>query len=392
MFRRPILCRIGKIQFFANFCSLENGKRSLVNSRAGISLSKSEPVSSKKISPGKELVISYLVNSCGLTPERAVSASGKLHFDSPDKANAVLRFLEKHGFSKTQIAELVSRRPLFLLANPEKSFLPKIEFLLRSAGFSEPDMVEAVVKHPAYLARSLENQLAPVYEYIEGIVGSRKAGILLRRGSWIFDHGLDKKLIDNVALLRELGVPESCIEFALFHYPDVVTRKHDSFKKIVSEIEGMGFNPLKTAFVTAMHSRTGKGNIDVWERCYETYSNWGWSKDDIYMAFRKHPNCMLLSEKKISRFLDFVANKMGRDSRTIARVPYIIFYSMEKRIIPRYSVLHHLFLNGFVKKNWSLATVMCPTEEKFLENYAIRYLKELPQLLQLYRGETSGGV
>lgn len=392
MFRRPILPRIGTIQFFANFCSLENGKRSLVYTGAGISLSKSEPVSSIKTSPGKEHVISYLVKSCGLTLEKAVSASGKLHFDRPDKANVVLRFLEKHGFRKTQIAELVSRRPLFLLSNPEKSFLPKIEFLLRSAGFSVTDMVETVVKHPAYLARSLENQLAPVYEYLEDVVGSRKAGILLRRGSWIFDHALDKKLIDNVALLREIGVPQSSIEFALFHYPDVVTRKHESFKEIVSEIVGMGFNPLKTAFVTAMHSRTGKGNIHVWERCYETYSNWGWSQDDINMAFRKHPNCMLLSEKKISRFLDFVVNKMRRDSRSIARVPYIIFYSMEKRIIPRYSVLHHLFLNGFVKENWSLATVMCPAEEKFLENYVKHYLKELPQLLCIYKGETCGGL
>ncbi|XP_073133633.1 transcription termination factor MTERF15, mitochondrial-like [Henckelia pumila] len=366
MFRRPILSRIGKIQLSANFCSLENFKRSLVNSGAGISPSKSEPVSSKKVSPGKENVIFYLVDSCGLNLERAVSTSGKLHFDSPDKANAVMHFLEKHGFSKTQIAELVSRRPKFLLANPEKSFLPKIEFLLHSMGFSEFDMVESVVKHPAYLASSGSGigryKLTPVYEYVQGIVGSRKAGILLRRGSWIFDHGLDKKIIDNLALLRELGVPQSCIEFSLFHYPDVVTRKHESFKQIVSEIEGMGKR------------------------------NWGWSKDDIYMAFRKHPSCMLLSEKKISRFLDFVANKMGRDSRTIARVPYIIFYSMEKRIIPRCSVLHHLFLNCFVKKNWSLTSVMCPTEEKFLENYVIRYLKELPQLRQIYRRETSDVV
>ncbi|XP_073049805.1 transcription termination factor MTERF8, chloroplastic-like [Primulina eburnea] len=390
MFRRLILFRIGKIQALANFCSLENGKRSLANWGAGTSPCNSEPVSSKKVTPEKEYVISYLMNSCGLSREKAVSASGKVHFDSPDRANNVLGFLENHGFGKTQIAELVSRRPLILVSNPEKSFLPKIEFFLHSTGISEADLVEAIVKHPRYLTRSLEKQVVPVFEYLKDVVGSRKVGILFRRGSWIFDHGLDKKIIQNFALLRELGVPQRCIEFVLFHYPHVFTQKHESFKKIVSEVIEMGINPLKTAFVLAIHCRAWKGGKDVWERCYKTYTNWGWSKDDIYMAFRKQPQCMVLSEGKISRFLDFVVNKMGRDSRSIAQMPYLIFYSMEKRIIPRYSVLHHLFLNGFVKDGWSLASAMCPAEKQFLEKYVNRYLIKLPRLLDIYEGKGSG--
>ncbi|KZV54349.1 Mitochondrial transcription termination factor family protein [Dorcoceras hygrometricum] len=391
MFRGQILSRIGKNRFFANFCSLGNGERPSVNSVAGISLLKSEPVSSDKLSPGREHVISYLVNSCGLTLEKAVSASSRLHFVSPDKPNDVLLFLEKHGFSKPQITELVSRRPKLLLSNPEKSLLPKIEFFLHSAGFSETDMVKTFVKYPRYLTRSVEKLFAPVYEYLEDVVGSRKAGILLSRGSWIFDRGLHKKLIDNVAFLRELEVPERSIQYALYHYPHVVTRDLESFKKLVSEVQGMGFNPLKMSFVVAMHSRTGKSSRGIWERCYETYSSWGWSKDDIHLAFRKYPNCMLLSEKKISRFLDLVVNKMGRDSRSIAQIPNVIAYSMEKRIIPRYSVLRHLFLNGFVEKDWSLASVIYPAEQKFLEKYVKQYLKEQPQLLSIYKGETNCG-
>lgn len=390
MFRRPILFRIGRIQALANFCSLENGKRSLANSGAGTSPCNSEPVSSKKVLPEKDYVISYLMNSCGLSREKAVSASGKVHFASPDTANNVLAFLEKHGFGKTQISELVSRRPRILLSNPEKSFLPKIEYFLHSTGISEVDLVEAIVKHPAYLTRSLEKHLAPVYEYLKNLVGSRKVGILFRRGSWLFDHGLDKKILQKVALLRgELGVPQRCIEFVLFHHSRVFINKHESFKKIVSEVIEMGFDPSKTAFVVAIHCRASKSGKDVWERCYETYTNWGWSKDDIYMAFRKQPLCMTLSEEKISRFLDFVVNKMGRDSRSIAQTPYLIFYSMEKRIIPRYFVLRCLFLNGFVKDGWSLASAMCPAEKKFLEKYVNQYLQELPRLLDIYEGKRS---
>lgn len=82
-----------------------------------------------------------------------------------------------------------------------------------------------------------------------------------------------------------------------------------------------------------------------------------------------------LFEEKISRCLDFVVNKMGRDSRSISQMLYLIFYSMENRIIPRYFVLRHLFLNGFVKDGWSVASAMCPAEKKFMEKHVNQYLK-----------------
>ncbi|KAL7112667.1 hypothetical protein ACP275_04G017000 [Erythranthe tilingii] len=106
-------------------------------------------------------------------------------------------------------------------------------------------------------------------------------------------------------------------------------------------------------FILAIHARKGKGNLDLWDKCYKVYSKWGWSKDDIHMAFRKHPYCMLLTEKKISTALDFLVNKVGVDSRSVALRPYVLFYSMEKRIIPRCSIILILSSKGLVKKNWN---------------------------------------
>lgn len=67
----------------------------------------------------------------------AVSASKKVHFDSPDKPNAVLNFLGKLGFRKSQISEVVKRKPDLLASNPEKTLLPKIEYVANLTGISE---------------------------------------------------------------------------------------------------------------------------------------------------------------------------------------------------------------------------------------------------------------
>ncbi|RVX19170.1 hypothetical protein CK203_008745 [Vitis vinifera] len=38
--------------------------------------------------------VSYVINSCGLSPESAISASGKLHSKTPERPDSVLTFSE----------------------------------------------------------------------------------------------------------------------------------------------------------------------------------------------------------------------------------------------------------------------------------------------------------
>ncbi|GFQ03339.1 hypothetical protein PHJA_002477700 [Phtheirospermum japonicum] len=383
MLLRSILSRIHRNQRPANYSSLKN---------AGSSVSTPDSGPSIQNPPEKEYVISYLVSSCGLSPENAISASKRVHFDSPDKPNSVLNFLQKQGFTKTQIADLVKGRPKFLLSNPEKSLLPKIQFFSRFAGVSQNDVVAIVSRYPSLLTRSVENRLAPSYEYLKDIIGTKKMVSLFRRGSWSFGNFDPEIVIPNVDLLREIGVRSSFIEFSLSQYPEIVCLKHDEFRAVVEEVKQMGFDPLKSTFVLAIHARTGKGNLALYDRCYDVYSKWGWSRDDILMAFRKHPNCMICSEKKITRVLEFVVNELGRNARSVANCPNIIFFNMERRIVPRCSVVHILSTNGLVKKNWSLPTVLCPAEKVFLNRYVTRFKEELPELYDIYLSKKAEDV
>ena len=77
----------------------------------------------------QSFTVSYLIHTCGFSPERAASASKQLHLESREKPDLVIQFFESQGFSKAQALKAVRTIPEFLRVDAEKIFLPKIEFL-----------------------------------------------------------------------------------------------------------------------------------------------------------------------------------------------------------------------------------------------------------------------
>ncbi|KAJ7972917.1 Mitochondrial transcription termination factor family protein [Quillaja saponaria] len=306
-------------------------------------------ISCKISAKESNFTLSYLINSCGLAPETAILASQKVNLQSPDRPDTVLTLLRNYGFSRTQISNVVRKRPLLLLANPKDTLLPKLEFF-QSIGVSNADLARTLTADPTLLTRSLEKQIIPSYTFLK-------------------------------------SVPESCVALLLTHFPEALMQKKDQFSEIVVEVKEMGFDPTKSTFVLAIHAISGEGNKAIWNRCYEVYQRWGWSEDDILLAFRKHPHCMILSESKIMKAMDFFVNKMGWPSGMIARCPVVLFFSLEKRIKPRCLVVKVLSLKGLIKKTLSLTTVLLPVEKLFLEKFVIKYEEDVPQLLSVYHGK-----
>lgn len=78
----------------------------------------------------QSFTVSYLINSCGLSPEVAISISEKLKFESSDdRPDTVLALLRNQGFKNAHISKLISRRPsLLLITRPEKSCCPNSNF------------------------------------------------------------------------------------------------------------------------------------------------------------------------------------------------------------------------------------------------------------------------
>ncbi|RVW61785.1 hypothetical protein CK203_063339 [Vitis vinifera] len=86
--------------------------------------------------------------------------------------------------------------------------------------------------------------------------------------------------------------------------------------------------------------------------------------------------------------LDFLMNKMGWQREAVARVPLVLCYSLNKRVIPRCSVLQVLQSKGLLKEaDFYLSSVLIPPEKVILARFVIKYEEQVPQLLSVYKGK-----
>ncbi|KAI7982619.1 hypothetical protein LOK49_LG15G00309 [Camellia lanceoleosa] len=117
------------------------------------------------------------------------------------------------------------------------------------------------------------------------------------------------------------------------------------------------------------------------ERKMEVYGRWGLSSDEIMLAFRSHPLCMNLLEGKIMETTDFLVNKMSWQPRVVARNPLVLFYNLERRIIPQCTVV------GLVKKDMCLSSFLLIGENLFLDKFVNKYQDDVPCLVDIYLGK-----
>ena len=102
--------------------------------------------------------VSFLVNSCGLSLERAKRVSQSVNFETSERPNLVLNLLKNHGFTNAQISKVVKSEPYLLLSDPVKTLLPKFEFL-GSIGLSDSECANIISGCPSVLGRSIKNHL-----------------------------------------------------------------------------------------------------------------------------------------------------------------------------------------------------------------------------------------
>ncbi|XP_009361994.1 transcription termination factor MTERF2, chloroplastic-like [Pyrus x bretschneideri] len=336
-----------------------------------------------------DFTVNYLINSCGLSPQGAISASKRVKLRSPERADSVLSFLRSHGVSATQISKIVRSCPGLLNWNPEKTLLPKLEFFI-SLGVSREDLAKTLAYETHILATSLEKRILPTCQFLRNLLSEKNFVVLLKNGGLrIFSEGHSKNVAPNIEILREFGMPQSCISLLLAYFPRSLTQKPENFAKVVDEVKQMGFDMEKSRSVAAIKALSSGNSKSIWSRNCEAYKRWGWSEDDVLSTFKRFPPCMTKSEKKIMQVMDFLVNKMGWPQRSIVKCPTIVSFSLEKRIIPRCSVVKVLLLKGLIKEieNVSLYYVMNPTEKGFLQRFVVRYIDEVPALLSVYRGQ-----
>ncbi|KDP37142.1 hypothetical protein JCGZ_06198 [Jatropha curcas] len=140
----------------------------------------------------------------------------------------------------------------------------------------------------------------------------------------------------------------------------------------------MGFDPLNISFAGALRviiqlkSKTLKRKVDA-------YSRLGLSEEEIFSAFRNFPLFMTLSEKTFTNKMDFLVNKMGWQPAVVIKFPIVLCYSLEKRIVPRCSIVRVLILKGLIKLDISLKYILQSSEKNFLDMFVSKYQEQVAE-------------
>ncbi|KAK9111410.1 hypothetical protein Scep_018929 [Stephania cephalantha] len=318
--------------------------------------------------------VSYLVNSCGLSPESALSASKKVHFISPTKPDLVLHFFRNHGFSNTQIANIASKRPSILLAKPHQTLLPKLDFF-NEIGFSGPEIAHFLSKDPTFLIRSLERQIKPYYEYLKSLLGTDKkvaSAIKSSCSSWILRFDIQRVIGRKVEILRKYGVSEANVAKLVMDSPSSFSKNDDRFDDLVRNVSEMGFDPTSPLFVNAVDVFSGMKRNTLDAKLH-TFKSYGWSEDEIVSAIRIHPTCISISEEKLKNALEFFVNKLKWKPLQLAKCPVLLGLSLQERIIPRWMIIQCLLSKCLIKDTVSLRAVLKLSEAQFFIRFLNKY-------------------
>ncbi|XP_045788746.1 uncharacterized protein LOC123883853 [Trifolium pratense] len=333
-------------------------------------------------SDSTSVAVSYLINTFNFTPKFAskLCSTYKVCFKTTQNPDLVLNFFRNNGFSETQLRNIISKAPWLLSCDPFIRVVPKFEFLL-SKGASKSDIVNIVSKNPMVLSPSLENHIIPTYELLYRLLQSDKTTIAC---VIINPHLLsDYSVPQNITLLLQNGLTDTSIALLLRRQSRITSTNTRCMLKLVEELKDLGFNPSTITFAIALEAKLTV-NKPLWEEKVGAFKKWGWSDEDVMVAFRLQPQCMLASIDKINLVMGFWVNELGWDVLPLAKKPSIFSNNLEKRIIPRARVVQYLLKKGLRKKNASLTYPFGVSEELFVDKFIKRYKEESSYLLKLY--------
>ncbi|KAG5559931.1 hypothetical protein RHGRI_003278 [Rhododendron griersonianum] len=344
-----------------------------------------EVKSKHKSSNQYSFTVKYLINSFGFTPEKALSASKHVKFETPDKPDSVVALFKNHGFTRTQISTVIKKFPSVLVCDAKKTLLPKLQFL-NSKRVSSTDVAVIVSTSPHVLKCSLKNVIIPSFDFFSNLLQSEeKAVAAIKRYSGIFWVDHQAQVTPHIQVLREANVPEANIMYLLMKQPRTFMVKIGRFREVVEEVEKMGFNHLRMSFVSAVHAVRALSK-STWDKKVEVYKKWGLTDDEFLAAFKKYPGCVKVSENKIDELMDFLVNKTGWGSSFFVRRPEVVSLSLEKRIVPRNAVYQALWSKGLItSKDIRLETLLLVSETRFLEKVLSYQEEAAPELLKLYK-------
>ncbi|KAJ4744886.1 Mitochondrial transcription termination factor-like [Rhynchospora pubera] len=334
----------------------------------------------------KELpfIAQYLISSFGFSPHRAFKCSADSNLravKSSERPDSVVAFLKATGLSHDQIKAVVSFHPYVLARNVEKTLKPKVGELI-NGGFSGELLVHLIRYNPAALER--RDTLSRLL-FWRDFVGNNNQVLLkiIKRNTLLLIRDIDKHIVPRINLLKEYGLSSPDIVSLIGSGNRCLKQNLDSFKQTLQIIEELGISRGSRMFVAGLKAIGGYSKDKIKGKVEFFMVTYGWSEEEVHAAFRKYPTVLSYSGNKVKSNMDFLVRKAGFESRSIALQPMLLGYSVQKVLIPRYTVLRDLQAKG-LKKKYSLFSAAVMSESNFLERYVVPHEKDVPGLGAAY--------
>nr|XP_010905962.2 transcription termination factor MTERF8, chloroplastic [Elaeis guineensis] len=327
------------------------------------SLLRFSTATSQDPSPKTPFQVEYLINSCGLSPDRAVEASKYLaHLRSPSKPTSVVGFLKQFGFGDEHIRKIVSWYPKVLCASVNNTLKPRIK-VLQELRFSDCEIVQLVSSSPlALICGELQRRIEfwrPLFETNKQLLKA------VARNHHLLSANLGKRIMPNILLLRDCGISDDQIGKMILKIPWLITRSLPSVKSLIQRAEELGVPRGSGMFLTALHAVSSSSSTRIKAK-FKFLTSLGWSEADVAFVISKAPFLLYRSEKGICDKMNFL-RKVGCGLQYVAHRPGLLTYSLEGRMIPRYGVLKNLKANELPEGDLDFYSAVMISEESICD-------------------------
>uniref|UniRef100_A0A6N2K9C1 Uncharacterized protein n=1 Tax=Salix viminalis TaxID=40686 RepID=A0A6N2K9C1_SALVM len=364
---------------------------SLIQKRFLKTSSTTRPPNAPSSPSSSSFTVQYLINSCGLPLQTALSVSKKFQIDENNlqKAQSAIQFLKSHGFQDTHIAKMIEKWPAVLRSKTEGTLKPKFDFL-KKFGFVGPLLPQLAVLNPMIFKTSLDAHIKPCFELLKPFLESNeKILAALRRCPFLMSFSFNGTLRPNIDLLKKEGVPVDRVAKLLLSQPRSLQHSNDRIVYAVNYLKQLGIGPDKKMYIHALAVITGMSE-SAWGKKIDVFKSVGWTEEEVLGVFKRFPCLLLSSEEKIRGMMDFFLNKMKLERQTIVANPVLLKLSFSNRVLPRCNVLKVLKSKKLIKGEKNVATFLKLSEKDFMERCVTKYEDKVPGLLEMYGGADKG--
>ncbi|XP_048538629.1 uncharacterized protein LOC125517476 isoform X1 [Triticum urartu] len=343
------------------------------------------------VSPNPSFAVEdYLVATCGLSRAQALKASPKLsHLKSPAKPDAVLSFLDGHGFSSSDVAAVVAGDPKVLCSSVE-GYLGPVVAQLTGLGLSRSQIARLI----SYCHGNLHlTSIVSKLQYYLPLFGSIDNTLLaLKRCLYLISSDLERVVKPNVAALRDSGLGDCDIAKLCVPSPRLLTTNVESIRAMVSCAESLGVPRGSRMFRHAMSAVVFLGEEKIAAKLGYLKKTFRWSDAEAGIAVSKYPILLRRSKDSLRSRSEFLISEVGLEPAYIAHRPLLLSYSLEGRLRPRYYVVKFLKENGLLHRGRDYYSAVAVTPKVFMEKFICPHMEAAPHLAEDYAEACRGEV